>query len=573
MEKRDLSSSESEEEEWAEVDAALVAEDMTPSDNKETPEGVTIVVPTAAASRQANALYRVYLRVVPIRVRKKLKTGVTAEDRKARRMLHRFHLCCLVYSARVRNEWCNDATLQALALSVMPEKLLKKMKPKRQRNAKASRVALTAFYQFWTSFFVTHVSTLKAVIASGPEDIVSYISTLELKPEPDDEPEGETSVTLCLLIYAVSFLSPRVGRWDWTRDCTVLRFWPELFLEADEEWIPCNLNRVNGELGQGLQSLVPQQILCYVLAFDAKMGAFEVTRRYSTQWSGRTVKLRLQGDDELFWSQFVWLVSSVGKSDRDRKEEVEAKKKELVEPMPTNLAGFKNHAIYALERHCGWNQIIYPSGRQYSIGNFKGELVYPRSHLRELNTKEYWTRNGRQIKDGEEPVRHAKARATTVRKKREEEEARQNEDCVEGAQNKPLYGDWQTEDYQPCVLQNGRIPKNSFGNFELLHHKMLPIGAVHLRGTFLEEIAKSLGVDYAKAVVGFKFTNGMAYPTIDGIIVHEDMADVFKESKEMMEAKHQRKIVEATAEAALMNWKKLIMKVVTRAQLLEKYST
>lgn len=43
-----------------------------------------------------------------------------------------------------------------------------------------------------------------------------------------------------------------------------------------------------------------------------------------------------------------------------------------------------------------------------------------------------------------------------------------------------LYGEWQTQKYQPKAVQNGRIPRNKFGNVELFHPDMLPAGAVHL---------------------------------------------------------------------------------------------
>ncbi len=95
------------------------------------------------------------------------------------------------------------------------------------------------------------------------------------------------------------------------------------------------------------------------------------------------------------------------------------------------------------------------------------------------------------IKPGEEPFKYVKARAATINRKREieafsaEKESRSvsNEDLDENDPSKSaLYGEWQTEPFSPVTIQeDGRIPTNSFGNIELFHPRMLPIGAVHLK--------------------------------------------------------------------------------------------
>lgn len=48
-----------------------------------------------------------------------------------------------------------------------------------------------------------------------------------------------------------------------------------------------------------------------------------------------------------------------------------------------------------------------------------------------------------------------------------------------------LYGEWQTEDFQPPIAANGKVPRNEFGNVDLYLPKMLPIGTVHLQREFM----------------------------------------------------------------------------------------
>lgn len=44
-----------------------------------------------------------------------------------------------------------------------------------------------------------------------------------------------------------------------------------------------------------------------------------------------------------------------------------------------------------------------------------------------------------------------------------------------------LFGYWQTEDFIPPIAQNGKVPRNEWGNVELFTEKLLPQGCVHLR--------------------------------------------------------------------------------------------
>jgi xeroderma pigmentosum group C-complementing protein len=102
--------------------------------------------------------------------------------------------------------------------------------------------------------------------------------------------------------------------------------------------------------------------------------------------------------------------------------------------MPTTIVGFKDHPLYALERHLK-----------------RGESVYPRANVLPLKSAENWMRAGRKVKEGCQPMKQVKQRAATVNKQREIELAMA--DGGEGV-TQGLYALNQTEIYRPDPIVN-----------------------------------------------------------------------------------------------------------------------
>ncbi|XP_023277495.1 DNA repair protein complementing XP-C cells-like [Seriola lalandi dorsalis] len=75
----------------------------------------------------------------------------------------------------------------------------------------------------------------------------------------------------------------------------------------------------------------------------------------------------------------------------------------------------------------------------------------------------------------------------------------------------PLFGEWQTEEYQPPVAVDGKVPRNDYGNVYLFKPCMLPVGCVHLRLPNLHRVARKLDLDAAPAVTGFDFHGGYSH--------------------------------------------------------------
>lgn len=58
-----------------------------------------------------------------------------------------------------------------------------------------------------------------------------------------------------------------------------------------------------------------------------------------------------------------------------------------------------------------------------------------------------WKKNGRQIKQGEEPYKEV--------------------ETVHSKSYVKVYGEWQTEPYSLSLTENGKLPKNQYGNIEV----------------------------------------------------------------------------------------------------------
>jgi hypothetical protein len=133
----------------------------------------------------------------------------------------------------------------------------------------------------------------------------------------------------------------------------------------------------------------------------------------------------------------------------------------MLEPMPTTLAGFKDHPIYLLARHLKQTEALLPAPPDTPVmGNFRGEPVYPRSAVVSLKTPENWMRKeGRQVKEGAVAMKFIKVRAGTIGKQREIEGLRERLKDVDanseglttqnGELMQGLYARHQTEPYVP----------------------------------------------------------------------------------------------------------------------------
>ncbi|NXJ09728.1 XPC protein, partial [Odontophorus gujanensis] len=235
------------------------------------------------------------------------------------------------------------------------------------------------------------------------------------------------------------------------------------------------------------------------------------------------------------------------------------------QPLPTAIGEYKNHPLYALKRHLLKYQAIYPESAAI-LGYCRGEAVYSRDCVHTLHSKDTWLKQARVVRIGEVPYKMVKGYSNQARKARLAEPA--NRDKADLA----LFGRWQTEEYQPPVAVDGKVPRNEYGNVYLFLPSMLPVGCVQLRLPNLNRLARKLDIDCAQAVTGFDFHGGYSHAVTDGYVVCEEYKEVLVAAWENEQAEIEKKEKEKREKRALGNWKLLAKGLLIRERLKQRYS-
>ncbi|KAJ3259580.1 hypothetical protein HK103_002134 [Boothiomyces macroporosus] len=420
------------------------------------------------------------------------KTGIKKRDRILRRNIHHVHLLCLLSSVIHRNHWINQPSTLANLLSLIP---------------KSFSIINKSNIKKFAIWFHHYVISEKFDWDPFGEVELLFVGALRA---------ANVQTRLIASLYPISLSLAKS-----TPNCPVI-YWGEVFL--DYEWIA-----ISSEGNLGPDHFVNSSN-SYIIALDTEFGIKDITKKYSHQWGAITSKLR----SEEWWNSTLWLYSKSHSTAGDMLDDLEMQRNEANEKMPSNLKGFLNHPLYALQRHCKKNEVIYPDGKKHAVGMFK---------------KIAWKKEGRQVKEGEEPFRITK------------------EDSVSAQ----LYGEWQTEVLSRPILQNMALPSNKYGNFELFHPNMLPVGCVHLSGPYYKRIAKSLGISFKEVVTGFEFRNRRMVPVVDGVLVFEQDAPVLKDSVQEFIVQERQKILKQKEKTIWERWRRLIMKLLLQKRLEKEY--
>ncbi|KAK0126893.1 hypothetical protein ONS96_006458 [Cadophora gregata f. sp. sojae] len=266
-------------------------------------------------------------------------------------------------------------------------------------------------------------------------------------------------------------------------------FWVEVFDEAHQKWLPVD-PLVTETIAKPSKIEPPasdrENNMSYVIAFEEERCARDVTRRYTKAYVAKTRKNRVDstpGGDR-WWRKAMRPFKRGFTSDADQIEDTELSKKEANEPMPSNIADFKDHPIYALERHLKRNEILVgdhscgkvAAGRDPSVpGGKKLESVFRRQYVKVAKSADAWYRLGREVKIGEQPVKNVPA-------KRRPDDFDDGGDGPDERAGVNLYTEDQTDLYEPPPVVNGRVPKNSYGNIDIYVPSMVPRGGVHILG-------------------------------------------------------------------------------------------
>jgi xeroderma pigmentosum group C-complementing protein len=339
---------------------------------------------------------------------------------------------------------------------------------------------------------------------------------------------------------------------------------------------------------RGVAAEKARQVLAYLIAFSSDGSAKDVTTRYlpKHQWPGRTKGFRMPIEKIPIhnrrgkvkrWEEWDWLGSLMrpyarAHNKRQPWDEVEdegdlvpaepEKKKDMDEEGgKETLQGYKNSTEYVLERHLRRDEALKPGAkivRQFVSGkgdNEKSEPVYRRKDVANCKTVESWHKEGREVKEGEQPLKFVPVRAVTVIRKREMEE-RERDEGVKPKQG--LYSRAQTDWIVPPPIVNGKIPRNAFNNIDIYVPTMVPEGAVHipLRGT--ARICRKLNIEHAEACTGFEFGKQRAVPILTGVVVATENEDMVIDAWEVDEAEKTKKEADKREKLVLGLWRKFM---------------
>ena len=346
---------------------------------------------------------------------------------------------------------------------------------------------------------------------------------------------------------------------------------------ADQKYYLFESTPANAERGH--------QVFAYLIAFSSDGTAKDVTTRYlrNRRWPGVTKGFRLPVEkvtihnkkgkvkrfEEWDWFKSVLRPYTRAHAKRQPWDEVEdegdlvsarpIKPKTLDEGAKETLQGYKNSEKFVLERHLRREEVIKPGAkilRHFTTGkgdNEKQEPVYRREDVVTCKSVESWHKEGRAVKEGEQPLKFVPMRVVTTQRKREIEE-REREEGQKIMQG--LYSEAQTDWIIPDPIVDGKIPRNAFGNIDVYVPTMIPKGAIHipLKGTV--RICKKLNIDYAEACTGFEFGNKRAVPVITGVVVAVENEDLVMDAWEAAEADKAKKEEDKRLKHRLYLWKK-----------------
>ncbi|TDZ30575.1 DNA repair protein rhp41 [Colletotrichum spinosum] len=283
------------------------------------------------------------------------------------------------------------------------------------------------------------------------------------------------------------------------------------------------------------------------------------------QGSRDTRRLRIETATERgdgWWRQALKLFGRRWPTDLDEIEDVELAAIEEREPMPRNVADFKDHPVFALKRHLRRSEVLVseaqPAGSVAAGSKAPLEMVYRRKDVRVAKSRDKWHRLGREVKPLEVPVKFLPRRPN----------ARPGDFVDDGyggderdAAGTPMFTDDQTEPYRAPPVIDGRVPKNKFGNIEVFVASMVPEGGVHIGDEFdtAARASHMLGIDYAPALTGFQFKGKHGTAVLNGVVVAREFEDAVRAVMDGLGDMEAQAEQSKRALRAIKTWKRFLM--------------
>ncbi|XP_045134828.1 DNA repair protein complementing XP-C cells homolog [Portunus trituberculatus] len=131
--------------------------------------------------------------------------------------------------------------------------------------------------------------------------------------------------------------------------------WVEVFVEEEEKWVCVDVVRGKIHCVADIEARLPPGS-AYITAFTPDLRVKDVTLRYVSTWLSAEKKLRCSSE----WWEEALRSFRVARTQRDKEEDEEMRKILHLQPLPKTVAEYKNHPLYALQRHLLKFEAIYP---------------------------------------------------------------------------------------------------------------------------------------------------------------------------------------------------------------------
>ncbi|KAH8725171.1 hypothetical protein GQ44DRAFT_616879 [Phaeosphaeriaceae sp. PMI808] len=342
-------------------------------------------------------------------------------------------------------------------------------------------------------------------------------------------------------------------------------YWVEVFNVAHQKWVAIDTHStftVNSPEKLEPPLNFAQNSLTYVMAFEEDHTMTDVTRRYAKAYNAKTRKFRVEcmphGLD--WWQKTTKFFKRARPLDRDQVENAALSRKEASEGIPKNVQNFKGHPVYVLERHLKHNEVIHPLEPvgKVNVGtsmNPKMEPIYRRKNVYIVRSADKWYRMGQDVKDGEQPLKHAKPKKGRRLSIGPDMDIDDQQDEI----GVGLYAEFQTQIYVPPPVVRGRVPRNAYGNLDLYVPSMCPPGGIHIRHKIASKAARIVGVDYADAVTGFSFKGRHGTAIVQGIVVASEYGEAVQEVIDGMLYEQEEAANAARSRESLRLWRRFFL--------------
>lgn len=314
-------------------------------------------------------------------------------------------------------------------------------------------------------------------------------------------------------------------------------YWVEVLDVAHQRWQPVDPLVTNSMWKPRLMeppASDKENSMSYVVAFDSDGTARDVTRRYAKAYLAKTRRLRIETAVEngaQWWRKALKPFARRWPTDLDQIEDNELMAIEGREPMPRNVADFRGHPVFALERHLRRNEVLapgaQPTGTVAAGAKAPLEKVYRRKDVRVARSRDKWYRMGREVKPLEVPVKFLPRRSNAKPGDFVDDGYGGDERDAAGT---PVFTEEQTDLYHAPPVVNKRVPKNKFGNIDIFVPSMVPEGGVHIvdESDTTARAAYILGIDYAPALTGFQFKGKQGTAVINGVVVAQEYEEAVR---------------------------------------------